>query len=65
MSSDLTHTHIAFLGLGIMGSGMARRLLEAGARLSVFNRSADRDARDHPGSGARVAAAPRDAVAYA
>lgn len=30
---------VAFLGLGIMGSGMARRLLEAGVSLTVFNRN--------------------------
>jgi 3-hydroxyisobutyrate dehydrogenase len=64
MTSDLKHTSIAFLGLGIMGSGMARRLLEAGARLSVFNRSAERAA-PFANEGARVAASPRDAVADA
>jgi 3-hydroxyisobutyrate dehydrogenase len=64
MTSDLKHTHIAFLGLGIMGSGMARRLLEAGARLSVFNRSADRAA-PFAKEGARVAGSPREAVADA
>ena len=64
MTSDLKHTSIAFLGLGIMGSGMARRLLEAGARLSVFNRSAERAA-PFAKEGARVAASPRDAVADA
>jgi 3-hydroxyisobutyrate dehydrogenase len=43
---------------------MARRLLEAGARLSVFNRSAERAA-PFANEGARVAASPRDAVADA
>jgi 2-hydroxy-3-oxopropionate reductase len=32
-------THIAFIGLGVMGRPMARRLLGAGFQLSVFNRS--------------------------
>lgn len=32
-------THIAFIGLGVMGRPMARRLLGAGFSLSVFNRS--------------------------
>ena len=64
MTPDITNTRVAFLGLGIMGSGMARRLLSAGARLSVFNRSAER-ARAHAAEGARVASSPRDAVADA
>ena len=64
MTSELRHTRIAFLGLGIMGSGMARRLLAAGAQLSVFNRSAERAAPFAEG-GARVASSPRDAVADA
>jgi 3-hydroxyisobutyrate dehydrogenase len=64
MTSELTNTRIAFLGLGIMGSGMAGRLLDGGARLTVFNRSAER-ATPLAGRGARVAASPRDAVADA
>jgi len=31
--------HVGFIGLGQMGSGMARRLLDAGHRLTVWNRS--------------------------
>jgi 3-hydroxyisobutyrate dehydrogenase len=61
MSTDLTTTRIAFLGLGIMGSGMAGRLLDAGARLTVFNRSAER-ASPLAARGASVAATPREAV---
>jgi 3-hydroxyisobutyrate dehydrogenase len=64
MTPDITNTRVAFLGLGIMGSGMARRLLSAGARLSVFNRSAER-AQALAAEGARVASSPRDAVADA
>ena len=64
MTSDITNTRVAFLGLGIMGSGMARRLLSAGARLTVFNRSAER-AEPLAASGARVADSPRAAVADA
>ena len=64
MTHDITNTRIAFLGLGIMGSGMARRLLGAGARLSVFNRSADR-ASALAADGAIVAGSPREAVADA
>jgi 3-hydroxyisobutyrate dehydrogenase len=61
MTTDLTNTRIAFLGLGIMGSGMAGRLLGAGARLSVFNRSPERTA-PLAARGAIAAATPRDAA---
>ena len=64
MTHDITNTRVAFLGLGIMGSGMARRLLGAGAPLTVFNRSAER-ARSLAAEGATVADSPRDAVAGA
>ena len=61
MSTDLTNTRVAFLGLGIMGSGMAGRLLDAGARVTVFNRTLQR-AEALAGRGAVVANTPRDAV---
>jgi 3-hydroxyisobutyrate dehydrogenase len=54
-------TKIALLGLGLMGSGMAGRLLDAGYPLTIWNRTpgktqalADR--------GAKVAQSPRQAV---
>jgi 3-hydroxyisobutyrate dehydrogenase len=57
-------TNIALLGLGLMGSGMAGRLLDAGYPLTIWNRTpgktqalADR--------GAKVAQSPRQAVAGA
>lgn len=55
---------IAFLGLGAMGTPMARHLLAAGHELSVWNRSRERAA-DLESAGARVAAGPADAVAGA
>ena len=64
MTHDITNTRVAFLGLGIMGTGMARRLLGAGARLTVFNRSAER-ARALAADGAAVAPSPREAAADA
>ena len=64
MSTDLANSRIAFLGLGIMGSGMAGRLLDAGARLTVFNRSPQR-ATPLAARGAAIAATPREAVAEA
>lgn len=57
-------TRVAFLGLGLMGSGMARRLLGAGFDLTVFNRSADRSAA-LGADGATTAASPREAAAGA
>jgi 3-hydroxyisobutyrate dehydrogenase-like beta-hydroxyacid dehydrogenase len=35
---------IAFIGLGRMGSGMARNLLRAGHDLTVYNRSREKAA---------------------
>ena len=64
MTSDTTKPRIAFLGLGIMGAGMAGRLLDAGFPVTVYNRSAER-ARALETRGAIVAdsarAAARDA----
>lgn len=55
---------IAFVGLGRMGLPMAQRLLAAGHRLSVYNRSPDR-AGALQASGARIAATPAAAAAGA
>lgn len=55
---------IAFLGLGTMGSGMARRLLNSGFALTVYNRTASR-AEELKAAGAKVAATPRAAAADA
>jgi len=55
---------IAFLGLGQMGAPMARRLLQAGHQLTVWNRTADR-AKPLAAEGAVVAGAPAQAGAAA
>lgn len=55
---------VAICGLGIMGSGMAGRLLGAGFPLTVYNRNPER-ARGLATAGARVATNPREAVANA
>ena len=52
---------IAFIGLGIMGSPMAKRLLAAGYPLTVWNRTASR-AEPFQAEGASVAASPAEAV---
>lgn len=55
-------TNVAFIGLGIMGQGMARNLLRAGFALSVWNRTASKVGA-LAAEGARVAATPADAAA--
>jgi 3-hydroxyisobutyrate dehydrogenase len=57
----MTKQHVAFLGLGLMGSGMARRLLTTGFPLTVFNRNRDKAAALAK-DGARVAESPREAA---
>jgi 3-hydroxyisobutyrate dehydrogenase len=52
---------IGFVGLGIMGAPMAGRLLAAGNRLSVFNRTADRCG-PLVAAGARAASTPAAAA---
>jgi 3-hydroxyisobutyrate dehydrogenase len=49
---------IAFLGLGIMGTGMARRLLGAGFALTVYNRDPAK-AQALAAEGAAIATSPR------
>ncbi len=53
--------HIAFLGLGIMGRGMAHNLLQSGHTLTVYNRTSAR-AEELAHEGAQVAASPRAAA---
>lgn len=55
---------VAFLGLGIMGSGMVRRLLGAGFSVTVFNRNPDKAA-PLVAAGAIAAASAREAAAQA
>jgi 3-hydroxyisobutyrate dehydrogenase len=61
MNSNNTKPRVAFLGLGIMGSGMARRLLTAGFPLNVFNRDPGKSA-PFAAEGARVTASAREAA---
>lgn len=60
----MSSPRIAFLGLGLMGGGMARRLLGAGFSVTVFNRTPAR-AEPLAAAGARVAGSPREAAAGA
>jgi 3-hydroxyisobutyrate dehydrogenase-like beta-hydroxyacid dehydrogenase len=56
----LAHMKIAFIGLGRMGSGMARNLLRAGHSLAVYNRTREK-AEALAADGARAASSPADA----
>jgi 3-hydroxyisobutyrate dehydrogenase len=60
----MPQTRVALIGLGLMGSGMARRLLGAGFPLTVYNRNPER-ASALAAEGAQVAASPREAAARA
>jgi 3-hydroxyisobutyrate dehydrogenase len=55
---------VALMGLGIMGSGMARRILGGGFPLTVYNRNREK-ASSFAAEGAKVAASPREAAAGA
>jgi 3-hydroxyisobutyrate dehydrogenase len=55
---------VAVLGLGIMGSGMARQLIGHGFEVAVWNRSAEK-ATALAGEGARAASTPADAASGA
>ncbi len=52
---------VALIGLGIMGSGMAGRLLSAGFPLAIYNRNRDKAA-PFVTAGAVLAASPREAA---
>jgi 2-hydroxy-3-oxopropionate reductase len=53
---------IGFIGLGIMGQGMAANILKAGFPLTVWNRTASR-AESLVAAGAQLAATPRELAA--
>jgi len=55
-------TTVGFIGLGVMGGSMARRLLRAGHRVTVYNRTASR-CQPLVAEGARAARTPREAAA--
>ena len=57
----MSKPRVAILGLGIMGSGMAGRLLSAGFPVTVYNRNREKAA-PFSSAGAFVAASPREAA---
>jgi len=56
--------HVAVIGVGVMGSAIAGRLLDVGATVAVYDVAPDK-CRAFSARGARVAASPRDATAAA
>ncbi len=60
----MSKPRVAILGLGIMGSGMAGRLLSAGFPVTLYNRNREKAAR-FAGAGAVVANSPREAASNA
>jgi 3-hydroxyisobutyrate dehydrogenase-like beta-hydroxyacid dehydrogenase len=54
---EFTEMRVAYLGMGIMGRGMAVNLVKAGHEVAIWNRSAAKDV-----EGARTAASPADAA---
>jgi len=59
----MSKPNVAILGLGIMGSGMARRLLGAQFRVTVYNRNHEK-AQPFVKEGATAAATPREAASH-
>ncbi len=60
----MSKPRVAILGLGIMGSGMAGRLLSAGFPVTLYNRNREKAAH-FAGAGAVVASSPREAASNA
>ena len=58
------NNRVAILGLGIMGSGMAHRLLSSGCEVTVYSRSPEKS-KPFADAGAIVAASPAEAAARA
>lgn len=58
------NNRVAILGLGIMGSGMANRLLSSGFQVAVYSRNRDK-AKPLADAGAFVASSPAEAAAHA
>jgi 3-hydroxyisobutyrate dehydrogenase len=60
----MSKSHVAIMGLGIMGSGMAGRILSAGFPLSVYNRNPEK-AEPFVEKGAHLAKSPGEASSQA
>src|ERR1700680_898052 len=60
----MSKPRVAILGLGIMGGGMASRLLSSGFPVAVYNRNPEK-AVPFSSAGALVAGSPREAASHA
>ena len=60
----MSKPHVAILGLGTMGAGMAGRLLSASFPLTVYNRNKEKT-QPFSNAGAWVASSPREAASRA
>jgi len=60
----MSKPNVALIGLGIMGSGMAGRLLTSGFPLTIYNRNREKTV-SFEKAGAFVAASPREAASRA
>jgi 3-hydroxyisobutyrate dehydrogenase len=60
----MSKQRVALIGLGIMGSGMAGRLLGAGFPLTLYNRNREKAAAFEK-DGAKIAASPKEAASGA
>jgi len=56
-----TKPSVGYLGMGIMGSAMAGRLVDAGYSVTVWNRSTEK-CNDLKAKGAKVAATPKEVI---
>src|SRR5579863_2531373 len=61
MSETMSKPRVAILGLGIMGTGMANRLLSANFPLAVYNRNREKGI-PFANAGAFLASSPREAA---
>jgi 3-hydroxyisobutyrate dehydrogenase len=61
MSETMSRTNVAIMGLGLMGSGMANRLLSAAFPLTVFNRHREKCI-PFGNAGAFIASSPHEAA---
>ena len=63
MESNKLKPSIGFIGMGHMGSHMARRLLDAGYQVTVYDRTKEK-AQELEQRGALVAQTPKEAAAH-
>ena len=63
VNAAMSKQHVALLGLGFMGTGMAGRLLSADFPLTIYNRNREKAEALREVPGALIAKSPREAAA--